>query len=141
MRLAADRIVASLQRLDYADAPVWEAAQQHLLQRLRRLTGRPHTGGAPSLAACGDNGSASPGASAEVSGSVGGQVAAAIAAAAAALPPLPLEAEGRMFEEPRPPKKLSKPDNLIDVSDLDPELPRQAGSLHCQSRRVGAQAV
>ncbi|KAL4419953.1 hypothetical protein ABPG75_007051 [Micractinium tetrahymenae] len=111
MRLAADRIVASLQRLDYADAPVWDAAQQRLLERLQRLAGPPSSG--PGAGAAGAD------------ASITEQLAAAISATAATLPLLPLEAEGRMYEEPRPQKKLSKPDNLIDVSDLDPALPRK----------------
>lgn len=118
MRLAADRIVASLERLDYADTPVWEAAQQLMLERLQRLAGPLPAGSS------GDAPSAHAGASPQAS--LSERLRAAAAAAAAALPPLPLEAEGRMYEEPRPQRKVSRPADLMDVSDLDPGLTRRA---------------
>lgn len=89
MRMAADRVAASLKRLDYAEAPVWEAAQARLLARLL-----------PGAAAAADPTSAA----SEAGGGppTAARLAAAVAAAAAAAPAVPLEAEGVPFEERRP---------------------------------------
>lgn len=100
MRMAADRVAASLKRLDYAEAPVWEAAQQRLLARLQPAGG---------AAAEEEEGSASAGGEGKGEGETGGgqaavaaRLAAAVAAAAAAAPAVALEAEGLPFEERRP---------------------------------------
>ncbi|KAL4857085.1 Pre-mRNA-processing protein 40A [Chlorella vulgaris] len=111
MRLAADRIAASLRRLGYADGPVWASAQQSLLRRLCTSD------------ATGSSSSSSAAAAGEAD--VVSRLAAAVAAATAALGPLPLEAEGLPFEDPKPKVSVSKPSSLIDVSDLSPALPRR----------------
>ncbi|PRW33610.1 FAD-dependent oxidoreductase [Chlorella sorokiniana] len=111
MRLAADRVAAALRKLDYAGAPLWQQAQRRLLSR---------------LTAPGDT-DASAGASGvedETPVDVA-QLTAAVAAAAAAAPAVPLEEDGVPYVEPKPKVSVSKPDNLIDVSDLDPDLPRK----------------
>ena len=87
MRLAADRVAASLRRLDFAGAPVWQAARGRLAAR---LLGSPK-GGAISGAAAAEDGSVD----AE-------QLAVAVAAAQAAAAHVLLEAEGLAWEEPKP---------------------------------------
>ena len=190
MRLAADRIAKSLQRLDFADAPVWQSAQQRLLEQLVQQLGlaEPSSGGSGGGST--GSGTNEPGSS---SAGEGLQLAAVAEQAAAALPDLPLEEEGRMYAEPKPkvgaggcwvllllasplpgvlpmlcplvPQLLhglsadtacahhclnlallacslsshpccrqqvsvAKPDNVVDVSDLDPALSRHAPALH-----------
>jgi hypothetical protein len=90
MRLAADRIASSLRRLGYADGPVWDAAQQSLLRRLC-LSDATSSGSSSSAAAAG-----------ATDADVVSRLAAAVVAASAALGPLPLEAEGLPFEDPKP---------------------------------------
>jgi hypothetical protein len=176
MRLAADRIAKSLQRLDYADAPVWQAAQQRLLEQLMQQLGLAEPGSSGS--SDGITGSGIVGGS---SAGLGLQLAAVAEQAAAALPELPLEEDGHMYEEPKPKvgagccgcwscycwlcrpcrccpaagrcrvmqhmqrsalldtlpvclpfplplisaqASVAKPENVIDVSDLDPAFPR-----------------
>lgn len=131
MRLAADRIVASLDRLDFADAPVWEAAQQRLLGLLQHLARPP-----PAVVGARKDTAVGFHVGTGTQAGLAEQVAAAAAAAAAALPALPLEAEGRIYREPRPQKKVSQPDNLIDVSDLAPELPRRETGTGLSGGRV-----
>ena len=174
MRLAADRIVKSLQRLDYADAPVWQAAQQRLLEQLVQQLGLA-TGGSGGSCGNGSGGSADGGTSGGSSAGVGLQLAVVAEQAAVALPALPLEEEGRMYEATKPkvgaggcwrclwhpcrqfsaagrccgmmrqlqhsalhdtlslclplavllPQvSVARPDNVVDVSDLDPDQPR-----------------
>ena len=104
MRLAADRIAASLKRLDFAEAPVWAAAQQRLLSR---LLAAPATAAATG-GGCGDGATMPPSTAGEHNGdgaddaSLKARLAAAVAAAQAAQPAVPIEAEGLPFEEPRP---------------------------------------
>ena len=178
MRLAADRIVKSLQRLDYADDPVWQAAQQRLLEQLVQQLGLA-TGGSGGSCGNGSGGRTGGGTSSGSSAAVGLQLAVVAEQAAVALPALPLEEEGRMYEETKPKAgaggcccsscccvwhpcrqfsaagrccgmmrqlqhsalhetlslclplavllpqvSVARPDNVVDVSDLDPDLPR-----------------
>lgn len=89
MRLAADRVIAALRKLDYAGAPLWQQAQQRLLARLTApLTG----GGSGAGASCGEDTAA---VDAE-------QLAAAVQAAMAATPAVSLEEEGLPYVEPKP---------------------------------------
>lgn len=92
MRLAADRVLASLRRLDYAETPVWQAAQLRLLARLHQEAG------AAGCAAAGRDDLQE----ATAGGSVFARLAAAVGAAAVAAPAVPLEAEGLMWQEAPP---------------------------------------
>lgn len=90
--MAADRIAASLQQLNFADAPVWEAAQQRLLERLlgsRAATKAPSS----DAASVGQAGMCT-------------RLAAAVAAAAAGVGGVAgapaLEEEGLPYEDPQP---------------------------------------
>ena len=159
MRLAADRVIASLRRLDYAEAPVWLAARSRLLARLLPESSGGGSGGGGGEASAGG----------EEAGAA--RLAAAVAAAQAGeARGVPLEAAGLPFEERRPKvgtrcswgarltaevtgacsrrgqsrmarpanplsrpipstmwplqPRVARPDHLIDVSDLDPALPR-----------------
>lgn len=98
MRLAADRVVASLRRLDYAADPVWVTARDQLLARLLPASGGDaiNSGGASeaSTAGGGDDSVA--------------RLAAAVAAAQAGEAGVPLEDAGLPWEEKRPKVRLSK---------------------------------
>lgn len=171
MRLAADRVIAALRKLDYAGAPLWQQAQQRLLARLTAPAAGGSTAGIANEDASASGGDDDAPVDVE-------QLGAAVAAAAATGPAVALEEEGLPYVEPKPkvgraaggmplrglpliaasdstgwvghylhyrsqwvhrtwqtsvhvvdrrnPKQVSvtKSDNLIDVSDLHPALPR-----------------
>ena len=112
MRQAAERVLASLKRLDYSGADTaWRASRQRLLQQARDLVEAPpqghgvlqHSSKGPGGQAVGDDDEIADEDTDDDGVDEDEDVAAAVAraAATAALVALPLEAEGRMWEEPR----------------------------------------
>lgn len=95
MRLAAERIVKSLKRLGYAGEPEWQQAKSRLDKLLSQAL--------PSLVAPSDS-------------SENREVKKCL---------LALEEEGIMFVDHKPKQKVSRPNHLIDISDIDGALPRQ----------------
>lgn len=94
MRLAADRVIAALRKLDYAGAPLWQQAQQRLLARLTA----PAAGGGTAGNANEDASASGRDDDAPVDVE---QLAAAVAVAAAAGPAVALEEEGLPYVEPK----------------------------------------